>query len=281
MVETKNIGDVVQFRLARTVLGKDLYYTAAYLVDGLLIDTGPYHVAAEFYETASELGVEQIVNTHHHEDHIGSNHLFEGRMGLVASAHPRAVPRIQQPPRWLPLYRQIIWGAPRPAHAVPIGDEVQTPQHRLRVLYTPGHADDHICLYDADEGHLFSGDLYLAVKVGVVRTAEDIPALMTSLRTVGRLPVSILFGGGTEIVNNANEQLQLKLEFLEELMAQVHKLHRAGLQEKQIRNRLLGHEGSIWAISLGEFAKLNLVRALLRTPERERAESGTREPQAS
>ena len=38
-------------------------------------------------------------------------------------------------------------------------DVLETDDRRLEVLHTPGHASDHLCLYDAEGRVLFSGDL--------------------------------------------------------------------------------------------------------------------------
>ena len=40
MLHAQEHGPVIGFRLARTFLGRAVYHTAAYWVDGLLIDTG-------------------------------------------------------------------------------------------------------------------------------------------------------------------------------------------------------------------------------------------------
>ena len=64
---------VVRFRMARELLGKQFYHTAAYWVDGLLIDTGCAHTARQLTSTLKGWRVDQVVNTHSHEDHIGAN----------------------------------------------------------------------------------------------------------------------------------------------------------------------------------------------------------------
>ncbi len=263
MIETTQFGDVTRFRLARTLLGRGLYITAAYWVDGLLIDTGPAHVAEAFFDKARVLGVGRIVNTHHHEDHVGANFLFEARLGMRALAHPQALPRIAHPPARLPLYRELVWGTPKPARAEAIGEDVETEHHRFEVIHTPGHTDDHICLYDPGSGYLFAGDLFLGVKVRVLRADEDVAALMASLRQVAQLPVSVLFCGSGKVLENATEQLRLKLEFLEELQQRAVERQAQGWPIERIRDDLLGREGWFRLISRGEFSKLNLVRGLL------------------
>ncbi len=54
MIQAKRITDaneVVRLRMARTLLGQPLYHTAAYWVDGLLIDSGCAHTARQLTST--------------------------------------------------------------------------------------------------------------------------------------------------------------------------------------------------------------------------------------
>ena len=45
MITSFAYGDVRYFRMARTVLGRAIYWTGVYLVDGLLVDSGPPNLA--------------------------------------------------------------------------------------------------------------------------------------------------------------------------------------------------------------------------------------------
>jgi glyoxylase-like metal-dependent hydrolase (beta-lactamase superfamily II) len=263
MLQTTQLDNVTQFRLARTVLGKNLYYVAAYFVDGLLIDTGFAYLADEFYRALQNQNVEQIVNTHHHEDHVGANYLFEQRRGLKARAHQLALPLIKTPPAKLKTYRDVVWGVPKPAHAEAIGATISTPQHSFQVLHLPGHSQDHIGLYEPKQGWLFSGDLFLSVKVRVLRSDEDIVASMTSLRRVAALPLQYLFCGSGKIILHPAEMLKKKLAFYEDLQQRIEALHQKGWEVEKIRDAVLGKEG-VWPwMSQGEFSKLNLVKSLL------------------
>ncbi len=40
MIQVEQIGEITKFRLARTISGRGLYFTSAYWIDGLMIDTG-------------------------------------------------------------------------------------------------------------------------------------------------------------------------------------------------------------------------------------------------
>jgi hypothetical protein len=47
MIQVEQHGSVTVIRMARAVLGRPLYWTAAYWLDGLLIDAGPRCTADE------------------------------------------------------------------------------------------------------------------------------------------------------------------------------------------------------------------------------------------
>ena len=66
-------GEVIRLRVARKLVGRSAYFTAAYWVDGLLVDTGCAHTARQLSQAVKDWHVTQIVNTHSHEDHIGAN----------------------------------------------------------------------------------------------------------------------------------------------------------------------------------------------------------------
>jgi glyoxylase-like metal-dependent hydrolase (beta-lactamase superfamily II) len=264
MLQATQLDAVIRYKMARTVLGRDLYHVAAYFVDGLLIDTGFNYLAEQFYQELKNKNVEHIVNTHHHEDHVGANYLFEQRRGLKALAHPLARPLIEKPPEKLKLYRDVVWGVPQPAHPEAVGAKISTAKHSFEVLYLPGHSHDHIGLYERQQGWLFSGDLFLSVKVRVLRSDEDVHALMDSLRRVIALPLSRLFCGSGKILDNPGETLRQKLAFYEELEQRIALLHEKGWEIEKIRDAVLGKEG-VWPwMSQGEFSKLNLVKAFLK-----------------
>ena len=50
MIRAEEDGDVTFFRMARTLRGRPLYWTGAYLVDGWLLDCGPPATARELLQ---------------------------------------------------------------------------------------------------------------------------------------------------------------------------------------------------------------------------------------
>jgi glyoxylase-like metal-dependent hydrolase (beta-lactamase superfamily II) len=153
---------------------------------------------------------------------------------------------------------------PKPAHPEAIGATISTAKHSFHVLPLPGHSPDHLGLYEPQKGWLFSGDLFLSVKVRVLRRDEDVIASMESLRQVMALPLQYMFCGSGKILAQPIELLKKKLEFYEDLQQRCETLHQKGWKLEKIRDAVLGKEG-VWPwMSQGEFSKLNLVKAFLK-----------------
>ena len=67
------------------------------------------------------------------------------------------------------------------------GDVVETEGARLRALFTPGHAPDHLCFVLEQEGSLFSGDNVLGVGTTVIpSTTGSLADYMDSLERLKR-----------------------------------------------------------------------------------------------
>jgi hydroxyacylglutathione hydrolase len=99
-----------------------------------------------------------IVSSHGHWDHIGDNAAVAEHTGADVGAHPLDHDRLIHPSTNAPF------DIPPSIPAVDLaeGGEVRFGAIRLRVLHTPGHTEGSVCLYEPDEGLLFSGDTLFA-----------------------------------------------------------------------------------------------------------------------
>ena len=99
-----------------------------------------------------------VVSSHGHWDHIGDNAAVAKHTGADVGAHPLDHDRLIHPSTNAPF------DIPPSVPAVDLaeGGEVRFGAIRLRVLHTPGHTEGSVCLYEPDEGLLFSGDTLFA-----------------------------------------------------------------------------------------------------------------------
>jgi glyoxylase-like metal-dependent hydrolase (beta-lactamase superfamily II) len=263
MIRVEPHGDVVHFRMARTVFGRALYWTGAYVVDGLLVDCGPPALSREVLRTLEGHRLVGLVLTHHHEDHTGNAGVLRERRGLVPRIHPAGVPLLRHgfPTR---AYRRLVWGAPRRADAEPLGEDVRGASLAFQVLHTPGHSEDHVCLFQPERGWLFTGDLFLAERLRYLRSDEDLERLVASLEAVARLPLREVFCAHRGLVRDGPAALRRKAENLKAVRETVIELMRGGLPEDEITRRVVGRESWLSYASRGDFSARNFVRAVAR-----------------
>ena len=265
MITRNDYGEVIQFIMGKEHNGKVLYSMAAYYVDGLLIDTGPFTVADEVGKVFQGIPVEKVVNTHHHEDHTGNNFYFQEK-GIPVFAHELAVPLINQPSKWtsrLLNYQKLIWGIPPASICRPLGDSVQSSRYSFKVIHTPGHSADHIALLEEKNGWLFTGDMFLGEKVKLMRSDEDVHLSMASLAKLLDYDFNTIFCCSGKVFDNAKQRVHDKLSWWKDIYKQVVQLTEKGHDATFIRDKLLGEENFFARVTEGDMSKLNLIQSFL------------------
>jgi len=152
---------------------------------GLIVDPGEeaeriLHVVGEL-----GLGVDAILLTHTHFDHIGA-------VAPVARATgaPVYCPEIE-----VPVLRDIMAFVPWPGfgpyesyeadETLAGGETLELAGMLIEVLFTPGHSPGHVTYAIRDEAALFSGDVLFQGSVGRVDLpGGDWPTLLESIRSL-------------------------------------------------------------------------------------------------
>jgi glyoxylase-like metal-dependent hydrolase (beta-lactamase superfamily II) len=263
MLAATEYGQVTQIKLCRYPDNPG-GTVSAYLVDGLLIDSGPAHTAEELTEFLKDKGVKMVVNTHYHEDHIAANALLKERYDVQLFAHPLAVNKINRPATLFP-YQEEVWGYPIPSQVKEIGDTVTTNHFRFEVISTPGHDRDHICLFEPKHGWLFTGDLFVGTRPNVVRPMDDVRQIIADLKKVKELKPQILFPAPGKVRTEPVPVLEQTIRYLEDLGQKVRELHDKGLSPAEIVKQIFGNEAPIAELSQQQFSSLNMVKSFLKT----------------
>ncbi|MBM4278753.1 MAG: MBL fold metallo-hydrolase [Deltaproteobacteria bacterium] len=264
-IKYESNGPVSSIHMTSRILGVPVFKVYAFYVDGLLIDTGFARCRKGFLKICDEFPrIDAVVNTHHHEDHTGNNFWITQKYGIVPMGHPVTTHYMKSPSRWIKLYRRFVWGTPPPSDMAQVDSEIQTGHYKFLILSTPGHTDDHICLYEPNEGWLFSGDMFLDEEVRYTREDEDIYTLLDSLKRIAALEPRKMFCSFSGLIESPREALRKKIAFLESLKEKVEEGVRQGLPQQEIQKRLLGPGDRFRFITEGQISKKNTIQAFLR-----------------
>lgn len=170
-----------------------------------------------------------VVNSHTHPDHTGSNWQFEtvynldsdyARQNALGSTDIReeidpgkicgALPKDFD----AAAYTTRPWKTTKWMHD---GDVIDLGGRKIKVMATPGHAPDSICLFDEANGLLFTGDTFYPGPIYVFGTGADPAAYQKSVNRLAALAprVRIVLGGHNEPITSGTILPELAREFNE------------------------------------------------------------------
>lgn len=233
------------------------YEVSAYVMRDVLVDTGFPRVGRELVNAVRVLAPRGAIVTHSHEDHSGNAPALAA-MGIPMCMHPGCEATLRARPP-IALYRRSIWGRPQQLTAAVRAFDPAP----LQIIATPGHTEDHQIVWDAERGIVASGDLFLGVKVRVAHHHESPSRVLASLRAVVALEPRLLLDAHRGPLENPMPALRAKVAWLEETIDEIRRLAGDGIGEGEIRRRVLGAEPMVGWVSVHEYSKIALVRAVL------------------
>jgi hydroxyacylglutathione hydrolase len=122
--------------------GVQAFTSNVFLVTGertVLVDAGANFDVVSRIESRVD-GLDAVVLTHTHRDHVGNVDAVCEAFGVET----------------------VGYDPSHPAVDAELGEMVQLGDHDFTVLHTPGHKNDHVCLYAPAAKVCFAGDLVFA-----------------------------------------------------------------------------------------------------------------------
>jgi glyoxylase-like metal-dependent hydrolase (beta-lactamase superfamily II) len=229
--------------MRRNPLGK----TFSYLLEEskTLIDTGIGTTDA-FQGLKRELNkhdlrpqdIERIIVTHLHHDHIGlieNFHRFNTKVYASKQASEREKElqelwnnmydfteqelKLFGGAKYLNYLKRYEYAFKRTLDPLPIdlqledGQTLKLPGIKLEVIWTPGHAVEHICLYDPDNKILFSGDHVLPritshISLHTYQKADPLNDYLMSLEKIKNLETKTILPGHEHIFHTLKDRIK-------------------------------------------------------------------------
>lgn len=240
-------------------------YVFVYYVDGLLIDTGHRNMKTQIFDTLKDLDVQQMYLTHHHEDHTANARVLQQHYKCPIYSSQLCAEIMKQPPR-ISFGQWLTWGKSTPIDTLSIKEEIlETAQYTFEIIPIPGHAIDMVCLYEKNQGWLFSADLYVYHYIKYFMRPESMAQQIDSLQRIIQLDFDILFCAHNPQFKNAKDSLRKKLQFFEDFYGNVALGHQKGYPAKTIFKQMnLKEDWQVKLISGGSLSTLNMVRSVIR-----------------
>lgn len=260
MLKVKNYKDIIIGQGLCTLFSTRLK-VHLYLVDGLLIDTGPYRLRKDSIPFLKEQKIEQVVLTHVHEDHSGMAYWLQKHEKVPIYLHPQAIDYAEERGHYR-LYRRLMWGKRKPFNPYPMPKIITTEKYTFEAIEAPGHVEFHHVFYEKGQGWLFTGDLYISEKVHIAYHEENMQAMINTLKELVKLEFDTVFCAHAGVVQKGKEKLKKKLAFLLELQERVNEYRARGLTDQEIDKILYPKTSLITIVSRGEGSTYNLVHTI-------------------
>jgi glyoxylase-like metal-dependent hydrolase (beta-lactamase superfamily II) len=183
--------------------GTQIYFIGDPQEEMVIIDSGePYRSwSQQILAYHTELGrprISAILITHGHGDHIGGLDRLQDELGCPVRCHPKLEPYLTER-----LGRGCVEGL-KSREVVPVGGKV-----RLRALFSPGHAEDHVTYAWAGARTIFSGDTILGNSSSSV---QNLKQYMSSLELLARQRPDTICPGHGQVIHDGARRINWYIE---------------------------------------------------------------------
>jgi glyoxylase-like metal-dependent hydrolase (beta-lactamase superfamily II) len=181
----------------------------AALIDPALLPDEVEDIAA-FCE-GQELKVETVVITHHHWDHCLGAARFPGAHIVAHQAYvAQTALDLEQTRRSIRRYYEVEGVAPAAPFDPPMPDQtvdriigLTVGDVRVQVVHTPGHARDHLSVYDPEAACLWAGDLLSDLEIPFV--SDRLDAFERTLGMFATMEIHLLVPGHGSLTRDRAE----------------------------------------------------------------------------
>jgi glyoxylase-like metal-dependent hydrolase (beta-lactamase superfamily II) len=114
------------------------------------------------------LGLDYLINTHCHFDHVGGDFVLVNRTGAKLCIHEEGAKALEAAENARILSSLFYSKMPKLSVDVRLkdGQKLSLGDVVLEIIHTPGHAREAVCLYEPKSKSLFSGDTVFSDGIG-------------------------------------------------------------------------------------------------------------------
>lgn len=174
-----------------------------YIIDPAPSDPAEQERLWDYFDDRLKEGNELkgILLTHHHSDHIGALQECQRRYDLSIMAHQHTADRLSN----FQFSRMLEHGDELDLGEAPDG----TPNWKLKVYHTPGHASGHLAFQENRYGAVIAGDLLSTISTIVISPPEgNLATYMRSLEFLQSIATGAIYPSHGPAARTGKELLQ-------------------------------------------------------------------------
>lgn len=137
------------------------------VIDPGMSDRNEQEEFSQFVES-HQIQLKRLLLTHSHIDHVMGNHFICEKYGLKIEAHKNGVETLAMAKKSAEVYGIPYIESPLIDQYLSESDKISVGDIDLEILFTPGHAPDHIVFYNRSENWVVNGDVLFNGSVGRV-----------------------------------------------------------------------------------------------------------------